>query len=235
MLFRSALVVSIAGPPEKIMKLSDAQTFLSSRVAGTIIPTDGPLPSTLLPTTISRSFDPDVLTSVFPWKPLTIVDWLGHVTDPKVAAANVEFDITLSAPWAERVLSVLSRAWPSLAKTAQEDVVKMLSSKACVPTSTGLKQPDQAYFSSVNLFRDLPIVTMPSGAVVKGPLERVLQSLGVRKHVELQIVFDRCASSLSHVRLAEFRHQDDKDGRLDDLRPCQVPGFHSSNSVVPGI
>lgn len=230
-----ALVVSITGPPEKIMKLSDAQTFLSSRVAGTIIPTDGPLPSTLLPTTISRSFDPDVLASVFPWKPLTIVDWLGHVTDPKVAAANVEFDITLSAPWAERVLSVLSRAWPSLAKTAQEDVVKMLSSKACVPTSTGLKQPNQAYFSSVNLFRDLPIVTMPSGAFVKGPLERVLQSLGVRKHVELQIVFDRSASSLSRVRLAEILYQNGKDGRLDDLRPCQVPGFYSNNSVAPGI
>jgi hypothetical protein len=230
-----ALVVSITGPPEKIMKLSDAQTFLNVRAGGTVIPTDGPLPSTLLPTTISRSFDPDVLASVFPWKALTIVDWLGHVTDPKVAAANVEFDITLSAPWAERVLSVLARAWPSLAKTAQEDIVKMLSSKACVPTSTGLKQPDQTYFSSVNLFRDLPIVTMPSGAVVKGTLEKVLQSLGVRKHVELQIVFDRFASSLSRVRLAEFHHQNDQDRRLDDFRPCQVPGFHSSNSVVPGI
>jgi Protein of unknown function (DUF3684) len=194
-----ALVVSITGPPEKIMKLSDAQTFLNFRAAGTIIPTDGPLPSTLLPTTISRPFDPDVLASVFPWKPLTILNWLSHVTDPKVAAANAEFDITLSAPWAERVLFVLSRAWPSLAKTAQDDVVKMLSPKACVPTSTGLKEPGQAYFSSVNLFRDLPIVTMPSGAVVKGPLEKVLQALGVRKHVELQIVFDRSVSSRYHV------------------------------------
>ena len=192
-----ALVVSITGPPEKIMKLSDAQTFLNHRAGGSIIPAEGPLPSTLLPTTITRSFDPDVLISGFPWKALTIVDWLGHVTDSKVAAANAEFDITLSDSWAERVLSVLARAWPSLAKTAQDDVVKMLSHKACIPTSTGLKEPDQAYFSSVNLFRDLPIVTMPSGAVVKGPLERVLQALGVRKHVELQIIFDRSVSSLS--------------------------------------
>ncbi|KAI0252773.1 hypothetical protein BJV78DRAFT_1198868 [Lactifluus subvellereus] len=186
-----ALVVSITGPPEKIMKLSDAQTFINSRTGGAIIPTDGPLPSTLLPTSITRSFDPDVLASVFPWKQLTIVDWLGHVTDPKVAADNSEYDITLSASWAERVLSALARAWPSLNKNAQEVVVKILSPKPCVPTSAGLKIPDQAYFSSVNLFRDLPIVTMPSGAVVKGALEKVLQSLGVRKHVELQIIFDR--------------------------------------------
>ena len=194
-----ALVVSISGSPEKFMNLSDAQTFLNSRSGGALIPTDGPLPSTLLPTSITRSFDPDVLASVFSWKQLSIVDWLRHVTDPKVAAANPEFDITLSASWAERVLSVLARAWPSLAKTTQDDVVKMLSPKPCIPTSNGLKMPEQAYFSSVNLFRDLPIVTMPSGAVVKGPLEKVLQSLGVRKHVELQIVFDRSAPSLSRV------------------------------------
>jgi len=195
-----ALVVSITGPPEKIIKLSDAQTFLNSRAGGAIIPTDGPLPRTLLPMTITRSFDPGVLSSVYPWKPLTIVDWLRHVIDPKVvAAANAEFNITLSAPWAERVLSALARAWPSLAKPAQDDVAKMLSPKACIPTTTGLKVPDQAYFSSVNLFRDLPIVTMPSGIVVRGNLEKVLQSLGVRKHVQLQLVFDRYASFLSQL------------------------------------
>ena len=212
-----ALVVSVTGPPEKIMKLSDAQTFLNSRTGGAIIPTDGPLPSTLLPSSITRSFDPEVLASVFPWKQLSIVDWLRHVTDPKVAAADTEFDITQSAPWAERVLTVLARAWPSLAKTAQEDVINILSPKSCVPTSTGLKVPDQAYFSSVNLFRDLPIVTMPSGAAVKGALEKVLQSLGVRKHVELQIIFDRSATSFPCVQLAKFDYQDDKDRRLDDL------------------
>ena len=191
-----ALVVSITGPPEKIMKLSDGQTFLNSRAGGAAIPTEGPLPSTLLPTSITRSFDPNVLVSVFPWKQLSIVDWLRHATDPKVAGVNAEFDITQSAPWAERVLSVLARAWPNLAKNAQEDVIQILSLKPCIPTSTGMKKPDQAYFSSVNLFRDLPIVTMPSGDIVRGALEKVLQSLGVRKHVELQIIFDRSAPSL---------------------------------------
>ena len=189
-----ALVVSITGPPEKIVKLSDAQTFLNCRTGGAIIPTDGPLPSTLLPTSITRSFDPNVLASVFPWKQLSVVDWLRHATNPKVATANAEFDITHSAPWAERVLSVLARAWPSLTKTSQEDIIQILSPKSCIPTSTGLKIPNQVYFSSVNLFRDLPIVTMPSGAVVKGTLEKVLQSFGVRKHVELQIIFDRSVS-----------------------------------------
>ena len=197
----NALVVSISGPPERIMNLSDAQTFLNSRAGGAIIPTDGPLPSTLLPTSVTRSFDPDVLGAVFPWKQLTIIDWLRHITDPKVAAANAEFNITLSAPWAERVLLVLARGWPSLPKPVLGDVINILSPMPCVPTSAGLKIPAQAYFASVNLFRDLPTVTMPSGASIKGPLEKVLQSLGVRKHVELQIVFDRSVLFLPLVHL----------------------------------
>jgi hypothetical protein len=187
-----ALVVLVSGPPERTMKLSDAQTFLNSKTEA-VIPTDGPLPSTVVPTSISSSFNPDVLASVFPWEPLSIIEWLRHVTDLKVAAANAEFDVTHSASWAERVLSVLAQAWPSLPKTAQDDVIKVLKPKSCIPTSTGLKVPNQTYFPSVNLFRDLPIATMPSGAIVAGDLEKVLRLLGVREYVQLEIIFDRSA------------------------------------------
>ncbi|KAH8981254.1 hypothetical protein EDB83DRAFT_1390074 [Lactarius deliciosus] len=187
-----ALVVSTNRPPERIMKFSDARTFLNATTGGGI-PADGPLPSTLLPTSVTGSFDPDVLGTVFPWKQLTIVEWLRHVADPKVAAVNAEFDITLSVSWAERVLSVLARAWPALPESAKEDIIKILKAMPCVPTSAGLKVPDQAYFASanLNLFADLPIVTLPSGASINETLETVLQSLGVHKHADLQFVFER--------------------------------------------
>jgi hypothetical protein len=196
-----ALVVSVTstGPGEKTMKLSDAQTFLKSKTSEAIIPTNGPLPSTLLPTSITCSFDRDTLASAFLWRQLSVVDWLRHLTDPKVAATKPEFDVTKSAIWAEQVLSVLVRAWPSLTKTDLKGIIGTLSPMSCVPTSTGLEVPNQAYFSNedlLNLFRDLPIVTMPSGAIVEDTLELVLQSLGVRKHAELQIIFDRSVSSL---------------------------------------
>jgi hypothetical protein len=196
-----ALVVSIT-EPLKMMKMSDARMFLNFKIDGAIILADGPLSNTLVPTSITRSFDQDVLASVFPWKQLSIADWLRFVTDPKVAAANADFDITHSARWAERVLTVLVQAWSYLAETAQEDVIGILSPMSCIPTSTGLKVPNQAYFfsaDSLNLLCDLPIVTMPSGAFVEGTLEKVLQSLGVRKYVELQVIFDRSASSLPRV------------------------------------
>ena len=190
-----ALVVSVTGPPEKTMRLSDVQTFLKSE----IIPTNGPLPSTLLPTSITCSFDRSILVSTFLWKELSSVDWLRHLTDPRVAAANPEFDVTNSASWAERVLSVLAQDWPSLTETDKQGVIGILSSISCIPTSAGLKVPNQTYFSItdlLNFFRDLPIATMPSGAIVEGNLELVLRSLGVRKHVEFDIIFDRSVSSL---------------------------------------
>jgi Protein of unknown function (DUF3684) len=200
-----ALEVSVTGPCKKTMKLSDAQTFLKSKTSEAIIPTNGPLPSTLLPTSITSSFDRDTLASAFLWRELSIVDWLRHLTDPKVAVTNPEFDVTNSAFRTEQVLFVLVRAWPSLIKTDEKGVIGTLSPMSCIPTSIGLRVPNQAYFPNadlLNLFRDLPIVTMPSGAIVEGTLEVVLRSLGVRKHVELQIIFDRSISSLPRVRLA---------------------------------
>ncbi|KAA1478156.1 hypothetical protein DENSPDRAFT_659742 [Dentipellis sp. KUC8613] len=176
---------------ERILPMSSVRSFLNPRNMGAMIPLDGPLPDHLLPQSISRAFDPDVLTSVFPWRAFTVVDWLAHITTPSVAAANKEFDVTTSAPWAERAIGVLARAWPSLPKASQDKAVEILQKKSCIPTSSGMKVPTEAYFPSANLFRDLPIVTLPSGAAIKGHLEKVLQALGVRKHVELQLVFDR--------------------------------------------
>jgi hypothetical protein len=200
-----ALVVSVTGPREKTMKLSDAQTFLKSKTSEAIIPTNGPLPSTLLPTSITCSFDRETLASAFCWSQLSIVDWLRHLTNPEVAVTNPGFDVTKSASWAEQVLFVLVRAWPLLTKTDIKSVIGILSPMSCIPTSTGLKVPNQAYFSNsdlLHLFWDLPIVTMPSRAIVEDTLELVLQSLGVRKHAELHIIFDRSVSSLPRVRLA---------------------------------
>ena len=83
--------------------------------------------------------------------------------------------------------------WPNMAKGNQEETVVLLRDKACVPTSAGLKLPQEAYFQSAHIFKDLPIVQLPSGVPVRGALERVLTAVGVRKHVDLQIVFNRCA------------------------------------------
>lgn len=182
---------SAEGASEKIIPLSSIASFLNPRTIGSFIPVDGPLPAHLLPLSISRHFDPQSLIAAFGWRDYGIAEWIQHTLDPEVISSNVEFDLTRSPAWSERVLNVLARAWPSCGQRAQNEIIALLKDKACIPTSAGLKIPGNAYFQNVNLFPDLPLVTLPSGTAVKGFLEKVLQSLGVRKHVELQLVFNR--------------------------------------------
>lgn len=176
---------------EKHIPIASIETVLNSRNASVHIPTDGPLPLTLLPLNISRHFDPTTLCSSFGWKEFTTVQWLEHILGPELRAQDVDHDVTRSAVWAERVLTSLSRAWPSLAKNTIQRVVELLHDLPCVPTSAGLKRPAEAYFQNAHVFPDLPLVKFPSGATVKGPLEKILEAVGVRKHVELQLVFNR--------------------------------------------
>ncbi|EPQ50301.1 hypothetical protein GLOTRDRAFT_82416 [Gloeophyllum trabeum ATCC 11539] len=186
-----AAVVAAEGDGGRVVQLAAVQTFLNPRATGAVIPADGPLPAHLLPLGVSKGLELDMLVAVFGWRELTVLDWVKHIVSPAVREGNVEHDVTRSAAWAERVLVGVSRQWSSLAHDVQTEIVGLLRELACVPTTGGLRRPELAYFANVNLFKDLPTVAFPSGTPVRGQLERFLAALGVRKHVDLQVVFDR--------------------------------------------
>lgn len=189
-----AAVLTIGAPghaDEQIVPLSSIRTFINSKGVGAQIIQEGPLPSSLLPTKISNNFLPEVLISSFPWTEFTVLQWVRYISDPAVGGTDPVYDISLSAVWAERVLTALQRAWPSISNQMKGEIVAVLKNKVCIPTSGGLRTPEETYFANANVFSDLPIVTFPSGMQVKGNLEKFLQALGVRKHVDLQVVFNR--------------------------------------------
>ena len=68
-----------------------------------------------------------------------------------------------------------------------------------------MKRPNQAYFSTVSLFSDLPVIEFPS-LVIRGHAEKMLEALGVRRHVEIQLIFDRllAAGDWSHIDLITY-------------------------------
>ncbi|KAH7929282.1 hypothetical protein BV22DRAFT_1081369, partial [Leucogyrophana mollusca] len=187
----AVLTFGAPGADAKVLPLASVQSFINLRHMGSLIPWDGPLPDSLMPLSVTRHFDPDQLYS-FRWREFSIVDWIQHISSPVVLMDDddVEHSLTRSAPWAERVLNVLARAWPSLSLEARNSISTILADKSCIPTSSGLKIPRESYFASADIFNDLPVVTLSSGPI-KAPTEKVLAALGVRKHVELQIVFDR--------------------------------------------
>jgi len=74
-----------------------------------------------------------------------------------------------------------------------------LSKCNCIPTQQGLKLPKQAYFPNVNLFEDLPIINLKNPRSVSN---QFLKQLGVREHVDLQMIFDRLNTlNWDHIQL----------------------------------
>ncbi|KAK7057384.1 hypothetical protein R3P38DRAFT_2840641 [Favolaschia claudopus] len=184
------LIGKPGSPEERILQLGGVKTFMNPR---SLIPLDGPLPPHLLPLAVSKQLPAASLASSFPWSELSVADWLRHICSAAVRgpSCDVAFNLDLSPPWAERVLTVVAAAWPSLSNDTKTEIIDTLKNVPCIPTSAGPKTPSESYFSKADLFHDLPVATLPSGAPIRPALERVLLALGVRKHVELQIVFDR--------------------------------------------
>lgn len=195
------LTIEAQGPEaSQVISLASIRSFINPRSSYGGIPLDGPLPGYLLPNELSKAFKPEDLSVAFPWTELTIVQWLTFICDP-TAKHSAAVDMNISPSWAERVLALVARAWPTLPAQSKEEIYTILHDKTCIPTSRGMQMPSQSYFPNVNMFRDLPVVAFPSGKVINGSLEKVLKGLGVRKHVELQLIFDRYA-----VHLSKFYH-----------------------------
>ncbi|CAE7228758.1 unnamed protein product [Rhizoctonia solani] len=176
------------GKQDKVVPLASIRTFINPRTS--IVPLDGPLPEHTLPFVVSKQLGNADFRGLFGWTELGVPDWVTYLINP-TARKETGVDITLDAVFAERVLSVIARAWPALNAAQQQDICHKLSDVPCIPTRAGLKIPAEAYFSNAHVFPDLPIIIMPKATPVKGALEKVLIALGVRRHVDLQIVFSR--------------------------------------------
>lgn len=174
---------------ERIVPLSTTRTYVNP---GGLVPIDGPFPSHTLPFSFSRQLGQNVLTELFGWSALNLHEWVAFLTSlPPREHPAPEHDPTVSPIFAEKLLMVLAKGWPNTSKVNQDDIVQRLSGVTCAPTQQGLKLPADAYFPGAHIFPDLPVIQFSSNATIKGQLEKVLTSLGVRKHVDLQLVFTR--------------------------------------------
>ena len=177
-----------------ILPLSSVQYYVDSRTLGSHIPQDSPLPTSLLPQDIAKQFAPAELSS-FGWQEFTAVYWLQYISQPEIMSADSTHDFTTSTSWAARVLSVLSHIWLSSSSDARCSVKEVFRNKTCIPTSCGLYTPEGSYLPGTNstLFRDLelPIFQLPDGLETTGEMETLLSFIGVRKHIDPQLILDR--------------------------------------------
>ncbi|GAA5832862.1 hypothetical protein JCM11251_000508 [Rhodosporidiobolus azoricus] len=187
----------------RILPLGAFRTFVNPKT----IPLDLPLPEHTLPFELSSRLPFGDMQRVFGWSELSLAEWVGYLLSPAMSGkGREETDLVRSAVFAEKALGVLAKAWHGTPATTQQTLTSLVADKPIIPTRSGQKKPGESYFPNVSLFPDLAVVELPSGAPVKGNWEKLLLALGVRKHVELQLVFTRLlgAGDWSHQQLVKY-------------------------------
>ncbi|KIW70878.1 hypothetical protein PV04_03113 [Phialophora macrospora] len=185
----SLLAVAVAnddspeGNASPLLQLGEIRHFLNpSRT-----PVDFPIPPTVMPFKFTKSMSKHELESLG-WEELQLVTWVRWLIAQSGNRQVLEErqDITKSAEFSSQVLPLLSKQWDSLSQPSRTALVETLVKHTVIPTKFGMKKPGDAYFPNVKLFDDL--ATIEGLGNVK---DKFLLALGIRKTVELDVVFER--------------------------------------------
>lgn len=227
-----ATVVAVKDPDtelDKIVALGAIKTFLNPNM----IPAEVPLPANTLPYTISKRLQSADMINIFGWHELGVAEW---------ARTLSEQDFQSSPDAAERLLGVLGRAWPRLSNVNRDELKRTLQDVNCIPTSLGYKKPGEAYHPEVSLFEDLPVISLPH-ASIKGALRSMLDHLGVRSVVDLQLIFTRlvgksvwsCAELVKYLSSVRKSLSDHEFARLKRTAafPIWEPSRAVSDKTIP--
>lgn len=171
------------GNASPLLQLGEIRYFLNSSRT----PVAFPVPPTVMPFKFTKSMSKHELESLG-WEELQLVTWvrwlISQSGNREVLAENQ--DITKSSEFSSQVLPLLSKQWDSLSQPSRSSLVEALVKQTVIPTKFGMKKPGDAYFPNVKLFDDLPVIEGLGN--VK---DKFLVALGVRKTVELGVVFER--------------------------------------------
>ncbi|KEQ79007.1 hypothetical protein M438DRAFT_360066 [Aureobasidium pullulans EXF-150] len=166
------------------------------------IPAELPAPSTTIPFRFVKNVPKNQLEA-FGWSELQIVPWLRYVIEKDGTGLSAEQSLTKSPQFSGQVLSVVSKSWDGLSQSSKGTVIQLLEPRTVIPTKLGMRKPAQSYFASVRLFDDLPTVHG-----LQGVKEKFLLPLGVRKTVELSVVFERLMAKFSGAAEGKWSHVD---------------------------
>ncbi|GAM86174.1 hypothetical protein ANO11243_041850 [Dothideomycetidae sp. 11243] len=223
--------------PSPVLLLGGIQTFPTAAK----IPAELPMPPDTIPFKFVKAIPRDQLES-FGWSELQIVPWLRYIIEKDGGALGPDRSITKTPAFANQVLPVLSKSWDALSQSSKSTVVELLATRTVISTKLGMRKPNQAYFSSVRLFDDLPTIHG-----LQNVKEKFLAAIGVRKTVELSVVFERLMSKgegsqdsrWSHVDLIKYLvsvRDDIPNEDIDKLRKTPIcPAESQSGGKTSGL
>ncbi|KAJ2979161.1 hypothetical protein NQ176_g3417 [Zarea fungicola] len=186
------------------------------------IPANMPIPPTTIPFSFIVNSSPTELQALG-WEPLEIVPWLRFLIESASSRSDEE-NFTKSAKFAVQVLIVLSKNYDTLSNASRNTVVTLLQSRTIMPTKLGMRHPAEAFFPTVKLFDDLPIIQ--GCEKVK---EKFLVAVGVRKTLDLDTIFTRLLNTSekggqqkwSHMELIKYLTSVQSDIPSADMKKLQ--------------
>lgn len=156
---RSLLDVAVANDDEdseRVIVLAEMKHFLNvSR-----IPPEMPIPPNTLPFKFTKKLSRPEL-EMLGFEDLHLVPWLRWLIENTGGRGDlsIDQDITMSAAFASSVLPIISKQWEGLTQASKSTVIELLTPRTVIPTKMGMRKPAEAYFPSVKLFDDLPVIT----------------------------------------------------------------------------
>ena len=162
----------------RLVVLSDIKTYLNpSR-----IPADMPVPSHTIPFKFIKKMNSSDLNALG-WEDLQMVPWLRWLVLEIPDELKPEKDLQASMSFARAVLPVISKQWDGLSSSSKGSIIELLAPRTVIPTKIGMKKPAEAYFPSVNLFEDLPVILN-----LQSVKEKLLIALGVSCSSKFQYI-----------------------------------------------
>lgn len=174
-----AAVIDAAGKPVGVATLKH---YGSAKT----IPGDVPMPPSCAPSALTAALSTTEMHNLG-WSELPVIQWLEFCVAVEAFGKPPEPDVRKDEVFAGQVLAVMSKNFDALSPADRARTLELLQTKTCIPTRNhGMRRPDQAYLFSIKGFEDLPVVSS-----LKGVKEKFLVQLGVRRTIELDIIFDK--------------------------------------------
>ncbi|TKA24109.1 hypothetical protein B0A50_06849 [Salinomyces thailandicus] len=192
---------TVAGFSEEYVNTSSSPVLQLGNIKNFVnvakIPAEMPTPPDTMPFRFTKGLNPRQLEAIG-WEELQIVPWLRWVIESDGQGFGASQSLTATPAVASQVLPVISKTWEGLSNSSKQTVTELLIPRTVIPTKLGMRKPPQAYFGSVKLFEDLPTITG-----LQGVKEKFLAALGVRKTVELNVVFERLMAKGASQKVEE--------------------------------
>ncbi|KAF4824404.1 hypothetical protein CGCSCA5_v001098 [Colletotrichum siamense] len=200
------------------------------------IPANLPIPPTTIPLAYTNTCTAPELQALG-WDPLEVVPWLRFLIETSSSKPDDQ-NIKKSAKFAVQILTVLSKNWDNTSQSSKATITTLLQAHTVMPTKMGMKRPTEAFFPTVKLFDDLPII---QGC--QSLKDKFLSAIGVRKTVDLDTIFSRLlspsaeggAQKWSHMELVKYLASVRDDIPAEDMRKLKETRFCPAEAGPRGM